>query len=76
MGNLFREFLAVPGMNVVLAIYVIGALGLILLGVMLYRFRRNLGEWIPRSIGQLIWYIIVAEIAWFIYVSLGLRPGV
>jgi hypothetical protein len=61
--------------NLALAIYLIGAAALIILGVILYRSRLDIGSKGPRSLGQWIWYIIVAEVAWFILVSLGLRPG-
>jgi ABC-type transport system involved in cytochrome c biogenesis permease subunit len=62
--------------NPAFIIFLIGAIAIIVFGVMLYRSRHNLGQWIPKSIGQLIWYIVVAEIAWFVLVAIGLRPGV
>jgi len=61
--------------NVIWMVYLIGAAALIIAGMICYRSRLEIGSKGPKSIGQWIWYIIVAEIAWFVYVSVGLHPG-
>lgn len=53
----------------------LGGSALIVLGIILYRSRFEIGSKGARSIGQWIWYITVAIIAWFVILSL-LRPGV
>ena len=66
------EFLQESGLDIAVAIYMIGAVAIIVLGVILYRSRLETGSWGPKSIGQWIWYTIVAEIAWYVVASLGL----
>jgi hypothetical protein len=51
--------------NVTLAVFLVGAVALIVLGVILYRSRLEIGSKGPRSIARWLWYVIVAEIAWF-----------